>query len=173
MTGLAWFTSPWATVAGLLAGGTLGALLPASGAALAPFGNLYLSLMQMCVLPIIITAVTASIARLMLGDSAAALPRLALVFLCGLTLTAAIAMVAGLVIEPGAGLGQDQRVFLAHEMLRQDASSNGTPGPSLWALAQMIVPANVIRAAAEGQMLALLLFSVLLHGTGQAGGGAG
>lgn len=162
MTGLAWFTSPWATVAGLLAGGAVGVLLPATGAALAPVGNLYLSLMQMCVLPIIITAITASIARLMLGDSAAALPRLALVFLCGLMLTAAIAMVAGLVIEPGAGLGQEQRIFLAHEMLRQDASSSSGPGPSLWALAQMIVPANVIRAAAEGQMLALLLFSVLL-----------
>lgn len=162
MNGLAWLTSPWATVAGLLAGGTLGIVLPNAGIALAPFGQLYLSLMQMCVLPIIITAITASIARLMLGDSAAALPRLALVFVCGLILTAIIAMVAGLLIEPGAGLGQDQRVFLAHEMLRQDASSSAAPGPSLWALAQMIVPANVIRAAAEGQMLALLLFSVLL-----------
>lgn len=162
MNGLAWLTSPWATVAGLLAGGTLGIVLPNAGIVLAPFGQLYLSLMQMCVLPIIITAITASIARLMLGDSAAALPRLALVFVCGLILTAIIAMVAGLLIEPGAGLGQDQRVFLAHEMLRQDASSSAAPGPSLWALAQMIVPANVIRAAAEGQMLALLLFSVLL-----------
>lgn len=162
MNGLAWLTSPWATVAGLLAGGALGIVLPNAGIALAPFGQLYLSLMQMCVLPIIITAITASIARLMLGDSAAALPRLALVFVCGLILTAIIAMVAGLLIEPGAGLGQDQRVFLAHEMLRQDASSSAAPGPSLWALAQMIVPANVIRAAAEGQMLALLLFSVLL-----------
>lgn len=162
MKGLAWLTSPWTTVTGLLAGGALGAALPAAGAALAPLGDLYLSLMQMCVLPIIISAITASIARLMLGDSADALPRLALVFVAGLVLTAAIAMVAGLVIEPGAGLGQDQRVFLAREMLRQEASSSAATGPSLWTLAQMIVPTNVIRAAADGQMLAMLLFSVLL-----------
>jgi len=157
-----WLTSPWATVTGLVAGGALGALLPSAGTALAPFGTLYLSLMQMCVIPLIITAITASIARLMLGDSAAALPRLAMVFVCGLVSTAVIAMLAGLVIAPGAELGQDQRVFLAHEMLRQEATSSAAPGPSLWTLAQMIVPSNVIRAAADGQMLALLLFSVLL-----------
>jgi Na+/H+-dicarboxylate symporter len=162
MNRFAWLTSPWATVAGLVAGGMLGAFLPAAGLAVAPFGALYLSLMQMCVIPLIITAITSSISRLMLGDSAGELPRLALVFLCGLILTAVIAMLAGLLIEPGAGLGQDQRVFLAHEMLRHEATSSDAPGPSLWTLAQMIIPTNVVRAAADGQMLALLLFSVLL-----------
>lgn len=164
-------SSPWATVAGLLAGGILGAWLPSAGEALAPFGQLYLQLMQMCVLPLIITAVTASIARLILGDSGAALPRLALVFLLGLAATAAIAMAAGLAFQPGAGLDENQRVFLAHEMLVHDAADSGQPTPSLWSLAHMVVPANVIHAAAEGQMLALLLFSLLLGlGLGKLGG---
>lgn len=164
-------SSPWATVAGLAAGGMLGAWLPSAGEALAPLGQLYLQLMQMCVLPIIITAVTASVARLILGDSGAALPRLALVFLAGLALTAAIAMTAGMVFQPGSGLAEDQRVFLAREMLAHDAAATGQPVPSLWSLAQMVVPANVIHAAAEGHMLALLLFSLLLGmGLGKLGG---
>lgn len=162
-------SSPWAVVAGLLAGGVLGIWLPEAGMALEPVGQLYLQLMQMCVLPIIISAVTASIARLILGDSGAALPRLALVFLAGLAATAAIALAAGLLFQPGIGLGQDQRVFLANEILQQDAT--GQPAPSLWLLAQMVIPANVIRAAAEGHMLALLLFSLLLGmGLGKLGG---
>lgn len=174
MSRLACLSSPWATVAGLLAGGALGVWQPVAGTALAPLGELYLSLMQMCVLPIIITAITGSIARLMLGDSAAALPRLALVFLAGLALAAAIALAVGLAVEPGSGLAQDQRVFLAQQMLRQDSADTGQAGPSLWALAQMIVPANVIRAAADGHMLALLLFSVLLGlGLGTLKGGQG
>lgn len=164
-------SSPWAVVAGLLAGGVLGAWLPEAGMALEPVGQLYLQLMQMCVLPIIISAVTASIARLILGDSGAALPRLALVFLAGLAATAAIALAAGLLFQPGIGLGQDQRVFLANEILLQDAAASGQPAPSLWLLAQMVIPANVIRAAAEGHMLALLLFSLLLGmGLGKLGG---
>lgn len=164
-------SSPWAVVAGLLAGGVLGVWLPEAGMALEPVGQLYLQLMQMCVLPIIISAVTASIARLILGDSGAALPRLALVFLAGLAATAAIALAAGLLFQPGIGLGQDQRVFLANEILLQDAAATGQPAPSLWLLAQMVIPANVIRAAAEGHMLALLLFSLLLGmGLGKLGG---
>lgn len=164
-------SSPWAVVAGLLAGGVLGIWLPEAGMALEPVGQLYLQLMQMCVLPIIISAVTASIARLILGDSGAALPRLALVFLTGLAATAAIALAAGLLFQPGIGLGQDQRVFLANEILQQDAAATGQPAPSLWLLAQMVIPANVIRAAAEGHMLALLLFSLLLGmGLGKLGG---
>lgn len=161
MTPAKWLTSPWATVTGLLAGGALGVWMPQAGTALEPVGDLYLSLMQMCVLPIILTAVTASIARLLLGSGARALPRLALVFLAGLAATALLALLASLAIEPGAGLAQDQRVFLANEMLRRETTAAGT-APSLWSLAQMMVPANVIHAAAEGQMLALLLFSLLL-----------
>lgn len=162
MNHLSWLNNPWAPVLGLLAGGALGAWLPAAGAALAPAGQMYLALMQMCVLPIILSAVTASIARLMRGDSAAALPRLALLFLCGLAATAIAALVAGLVLQPGSGLDLDQRIFLAHEMLKREGDGAESGGPSLWGLVQMIIPTNVIHAAAEGHMLALLLFSVLL-----------
>lgn len=162
MNRLSWLNNPWAPVLGLIAGGALGAWLPAAGSALAPAGQMYLALMQMCVLPIILSAVTASIARLMRGDSAAALPRLALLFLCGLAITAIASLVAGLVLRPGSGLDLDQRIFLAHEMLKREGGGGDDGGPSLWGLVQMIIPTNVIHAAAEGHMLALLLFSVLL-----------
>ena len=76
--------------------------------------------------------------------------------------TAAAALVAGLVFQPGSGLDLDQRIFLAHEMLKREGADSVATGPSLWGLVHMIVPTNVIRSAAEGHMLALLLFSVLL-----------
>lgn len=162
-------SSPWATLTGLLAGGLLGLWQPDLCLAMAPLGDLYLALMQMCVLPIIICAVTAGIARIMGTEHAASLPRLALVFVIGLALTAAIAMVAGFLFQPGSGLALDQRVFLAQEMLRREG--DGPAGiPSLWALTQLLVPANIVQAAAQGQLLALLLFSLLLGlGLGSVG----
>lgn len=174
MNRLQWLTNPWSPVAGLVAGAALGAWQPAIGIALAPAGETYLALMQMCVLPIIISAVTASIARLMRGDNAHALPRLALLFLGGLALSAVVAMAAGLLIQPGSGLDQNQRVYLAQEMLRHEETSGGNAGLSLWSLVQMVIPTNVIRAAADGHMLALLLFSLLLGlGLGSLGDGQG
>lgn len=166
--------APWATLVGLLGGGLLGMWAPALGQTLAPVGELYLALMQMCVLPIIITAVTTSIARLMMGENAATLGRLALIFLGGLLLAAALAMLGAMVVDPGSGLAQDQRVFLAKQMLRHEALDIQVGDPSLWSLVQMVVPSNVIHAAAEGQMLALLLFSLLLGmGLGKLGGSQG
>lgn len=174
MNRLHWLTNPWSPVAGLVAGAALGSWQPAIGIALAPAGETYLALMQMCVLPIIISAVTASIARLMRGDNAQALPRLALLFLGGLAVSAVVAMLAGLLIQPGSGLDQNQRVFLAQEMLRHEENSAGHAGLSLWSLVQMVIPTNVIRAAADGHMLALLLFSLLLGlGLGSLGDGQG
>ncbi|MBR9973313.1 dicarboxylate/amino acid:cation symporter [Magnetospirillum sulfuroxidans] len=167
---LRWLTSPWAVLGGLSAGAVLGILVPAAGAALAPFGELYLSLMQMCVLPIIVTAISTSIARLLISDSANALPRLALLFIAGMALTALLSLTVAVVVEPGIGLAINQKVFLAQEMLRQEAQSAGGPQPSLWLLVQMIVPTNIVRAAAEGHTLALLLFSLLLGlGLGKLG----
>lgn len=165
-----WLTSPWAVLGGLATGAALGAFIPTAGAALEPFGKLYLSLMQMCVLPIIVTAISTSIARLLISDSAGALPRLALVFIIGMALTALLSLTAAVIIEPGAGLALNQKIFLAQEMLRQEAHSDGAPPASLWLLVQMIVPTNIVRAAAEGHTLALLLFSLLLGlGLGKLG----
>lgn len=167
-------TSPWATLAGLAAGAVLGGTLPTAGIALAPFGQLYLALMQMCVLPIIVTAISASIARLLVGEHGNALPRLALVFAAGLVLTALVSLAAAALVQPGSGLAPEQRVFLAQEMLRHEAAAESSAQPSLWTLAQMIVPANIVRAAADGHTLALLLFSLLLGlGLGKLGPGQG
>lgn len=160
---LAWLASPWANVAALVLGGVAGTRWPAVGTALGPFGDLFLALMQMCVLPIIITAVTVSVARLLRpGQSAAILRQLVLIFLGGLTISAAVALIAGLLVEPGSGLAQHERVFMAQEMLRREAGGGPDTPPSLWLLAEMIVPANIVRAAAEGKTLALMLFSILL-----------
>ena len=169
-----WLCSPWATLGGLAAGAALGVALPAAGIALTPYGQLYLALMQMCVLPIIVTAISASIARLLIGEHGNALPRLALVFLVGMILTAVVSLTASLLAQPGAALAPDQRVFLAQEMLRHEADAGHSAQPSLWTLVQMIVPTNIVRAAAEGHTLALLLFSVLLGlGLGKLGPGQG
>ena len=56
--------SPWAILAGIAAGVLIGLYQPSLAAKLAPTGEMYLSLLQMCVLPIMMTAIISSIAPL-------------------------------------------------------------------------------------------------------------
>jgi len=57
--------SPWVAFSGMIAGIIIGIKYNALALKLAPFGNIYLSLLQMCIVPIMITAVVSSIGRLL------------------------------------------------------------------------------------------------------------
>ena len=77
--------SPWVVFSGMIAGIIIGIKYNALALKLAPFGNIYLSLLQMCIVPIMITAVVSSIGRLLTTAQASKyIGRLVLVFLLGM-----------------------------------------------------------------------------------------
>lgn len=156
--------SPWTSLAGLGGGLAFGLLAPDMAAYLARPGKLYLGLLQMCVMPIIVTAIAGSLARLTLFGQTGAVrvSRLALVFGCGLLLAALGGLLIGLIANPGGDLDPLQRKFLAERILDSEAADGGLDVGSLWLLAEKIVPSNVIRSAASGDTLAVLVFSMLL-----------
>lgn len=157
-------TSPWAALAGLGGGALFGLWAPEKAALLAPPGKLYLSLLQMCVMPIIVTAIAGSLARIaLLGEgSTVSLGRMGLIFVGGLFSVAALAFTVGVIFEPGGGLELSQRAFLAQQVFQFESHSGTASVNGLWALADKIVPSNIFRSAASGDTLAVLVFSVLL-----------
>lgn len=162
--GMSFVASPWAALVGLGGGALFGLWKPETAALLAQPGKLYLSLLQMCVMPIIVTAIAGSLARIaLLGkNSTVSLARMGLVFVAGLVGVAVLAFTVGVLFEPGGGLELSQRAFLAQQVLQYESHS-GSPGVNgLWALADKIVPSNIFRSAASGDTLAVLVFSVLL-----------
>jgi DAACS family dicarboxylate/amino acid:cation (Na+ or H+) symporter len=126
-----------------------------------PIGQIFLRLLFMLVVPLIVSALAIAVAEL--GD----LRRLGRIGLKTLVYTAAVSATAvaigvGLVnaIEPGAGLPEELKQNLGTgTQLPATASAAGRSGADFIV---NLVPANVVRAMAEGDMLALMVFALLL-----------
>ena len=128
-----------------------------------PFGRLFLRLIFMVVLPLLFSALTLGVAGL--GD-VRTLGRIGIkTFLYTLVVTS-VSVFIGLVLvnffRPGAGLSPEARAEL-----QQATATPAPPAPStqenpvLRAL-MAIVPDNPIRAAAQGEMLAVMFFSLMV-----------
>jgi len=126
-----------------------------------PIGQIFLRLLFMLVIPLIVSALALAVAEL--GD----LRRLGRIGLKTLAYTAAVSTIAvgigvGLVnlFEPGSGLPEELKQGLGAGMqVPVAAAAVGRTG------AQFIVnlvPTNVVRAMADGDMLALMVFALLL-----------
>jgi proton glutamate symport protein len=165
-----WLRSPWCLAASVALGVYLGTNQPQLATAIAPVGTLYLGLLKMCVLPILITAITTSIGRLIMSqDASQSIRRILLVFplalLCVSSLTAIIAAIAA----PGKNLSeatlQTLGVLVNQSGIDLEISLNGPIAASDEAnLSQFLlgmVPANIFGALSEGQTLQVLVFSII------------
>src|SRR4030067_679891 len=95
--------NPWIVFGSMIAGGIIGFAFPELGAQLSPIGHLYINLLQMSVIPILLTAVTGSLARLFISGSASRyISRLAITIVFGLMLASAIGILIGLIGKPGS-----------------------------------------------------------------------
>jgi DAACS family dicarboxylate/amino acid:cation (Na+ or H+) symporter len=157
---------------GMIAGAALGALarltLPAGvlegvvANASEPAGQIFLRLLFMLVIPLLVSALSLGVAGL--GD----LGRLGRVGAKTLAYTvvvssAAVLIGVGLVnwLEPGAGLAPE-----VQERLRASLGSGLAAAPPAGATGKdflvALVPSNVVRAMADGDMLAVMFFSLFL-----------
>ncbi len=126
-----------------------------------PAGQLFLRLLFMLVIPLIVSALAVSVTSL--GDLRR-FGRLGGLTLLYTAVVSAIAVAIGVtlvnVFEPGAGFSPERRAdLLAHASMPPVAPSAGASGVSFLV---NLVPSNVVRAMADGDMLALMVFSVLL-----------
>lgn len=144
---------------GIIAGVILGYLEPQLGVSLKPLGDLFIKLIRMLLAPIIFASVVVGVARMGNIREAGRVGLKAILYFEVLsTLSLVLGMVVVNLVKPGAGMNID-------------ASHIGTDSISSYTtLAQHatitdffmnIVPNSVVGAFAQGEMLQIILFSVL------------
>ena len=129
-----------------------------------PIGQLFLRLLFMLVIPLIFSALVMGVAGL--GD----LRRLGRIGLKTLAYTVAVSSIAVLlgvtlvnVMRPGDGLPPEQRAALTEAAAERSTTLSATAAPRTGIeFLVRLVPDNPLRAAVEGDMLAVMVFSLLV-----------
>ncbi len=129
-----------------------------------PFGRLFLRLIFMVVLPLIFSALVLGVAGL--GD-VGRLGRIGIKTLAYTVLATGLSVVLGLtmvnVVRPGAGLSPETRATLTAAATRSGAPpAAATVAPVGLEALLAIVPDNPLRAAVNGDMLAVMFFSLMV-----------
>ncbi len=130
----------------------------------APAGQLFLNLLFMLVLPLMFSALILGIAEI--GDIAA-LGRIGWRTLLYTAVVTSVAICIGLavvnLIQPGRGMDPD----LLHSVVaagseKAKAIADAHPSLSVVQMLLGIVPKNVVKAAADGELLAVMFFAIML-----------
>lgn len=166
-----WLRSPWSILVSVLLGIYIGTQLPVVAEAIAPIGNLYLGLLKMCVLPILLSAISNSIGRLMQShDAKQYVQRILVVFPTAMLAVSAIAAAVAAFTGPGRNLstatleslgglvnqsGIDLEVSLSGPLPVEEAGTNITT------FVMNMVPENIFLALSEGQTLKVLIFAIV------------
>ena len=147
-------------VTGMVLGVLVGALLPNVGKDLKPLGDIFIRLIQMVVGLIIFCTVTHGIASVRdLGKVA----RIAIKAMVYFEVVTSIALVIGLVtinvLKPGVGMHIDPAMLHTATLTDKDATPNSPIGAGAFLV--NLVPNSAVNAFAQGDILQILVFSVL------------
>lgn len=164
--------SGWLVLAGALLGVYIGLNQPSWAAVVAPFGQLYLDILKMCVLPILITAISMSIARLIkFKNNTHYIRRMALVFALGLAVTSIIGILSGIFTQPGADMPDKALKVLGAAVhlsggpeLEVYLTTPYVPPEDVLLIKQFLInliPDNIFSALSDGSSLKVLFFAIL------------
>lgn len=148
---------------GLILGIIVGGIFYGSETAqsfLQPFGDLFLRLIKMIVVPIVLSSIIVAIAGV--GDlkSVGKLGAKSLTYFIGMTMVAiAIGLISANLFQPGAGLVMDQ--LEQSDISGYVETSEEQEGKSITDTLLHIVPTNPFQAMIEGDMLAIIFFAVV------------
>lgn len=148
---------------GLILGIIVGGIFYGSETAqsvLQPFGDLFLRLIKMIVVPIVLSSIIVAIAGV--GDlkSVGKLGAKSLTYFIGMTMVAiAVGLISANLFQPGAGLVMDQ--LEQSDISGYVETSEAQEGKSITDTLLHIVPTNPFQAMVEGDMLATIFFAVV------------
>jgi proton glutamate symport protein len=157
---------PVAMFAGLIAGGVLGWLDKGQLPAIGTLGEIYIRLLQMCVIPLLFTAVATSLSRLFLDGAANRyFTRLVLLVISGLAIAGALGVALGYWGQPGGELQLAAREIIGKVIFTAEASGTAVdPEHARGAFSDLVVgmfPENIFGALTTGNKIAILMFAVL------------
>ncbi|RDW16663.1 cation:dicarboxylate symporter family transporter [Oceanobacillus chungangensis] len=149
---------------GLILGIIVGGIFYGSETAqsvLQPFGDLFIRLIKMIVVPIVLSTIIVAIAGV--GDlkSVGKLGGKSLTYFISMTLVAiGVGLIAGNVFQPGAGLNMES--LEQGDISGYVETSEEQEGKTIADTLLHIVPTNPVQAMVEGDMLAIIFFAVVL-----------
>lgn len=147
---------------GLALGVLVGAILGPRAAAAEPLGTLFVKAIRMVVVPLIVSSLIMALAGLPGRSALGRTGARAFGFLLASLLASLLVGIAfGVVFRPGTAISSEARASLLSGQSLPEASSPASR-PSLVDTLLAIVPDNPVRAAVEGNMLQVLVASVLL-----------
>ncbi|MGH8174241.1 MAG: dicarboxylate/amino acid:cation symporter, partial [Rhodanobacteraceae bacterium] len=129
----------------------------------APAGQLFLRLLFMLVLPLMFTALILGVAEI--GDIAA-LGRIGWRTLLYTVIVTCIAIAVGLAVvnllQPGRGMDPELLRQAVETSSQAKAITEARPSLSIVDMILGVVPRNVVKSAADGELLAVMFFSLML-----------
>ena len=161
---LKFLLSPWAIFAGMALGVAIGLMNKDVANHLAAFGKIYLNLIQMIVLPIMVTAVVSSFGNLFHSELASEyVKKIFFTFIIGLVIASILGMIVGAVFSPGSHVSESEKLLLSQNIAHMDnLTQDGTIGSGMLQFVTNAIPTNIFSALAGGNMLAVLFFCMLL-----------
>jgi proton glutamate symport protein len=156
---------PLTVMAGLVLGGVYGWFDRGQTPMIDLAGDLYLRMLQMCVIPLVFTAVVTSLGKLFVSGTASRyLARLVLIVVVGLLIASGLGILIGLWGAPGAEIHQDARQVIGNAVFSAEAMATpagGDGSQTFVDIALGIVPENIFVALSTGNMLAILFFAIM------------
>jgi aerobic C4-dicarboxylate transport protein len=143
----------------IVLGITVGHFWPEIGASLKPLGDAFIKLVKMIIAPVIFLTVTTGIAGMSdLKKVGRVAGKAFAYFLTFSTLALVVGLIVGNFVQPGAGLNIDPATLDGSAVADYASKAHDT---TIVGFLQGIIPATVVGAFAEGNILQVLFFSVL------------
>jgi len=138
---------------------TVGHFWPEIGASLKPLGDAFVKLVKMIIAPVIFLTVTTGIAGMSdLKKVGRVAGKAFAYFITFSTLALVVGLIVGNFVQPGAGLNIDPATLDGSAVADYAAKAHDT---TVVGFLQGIIPATVVGAFSEGNILQVLFFSVL------------
>ena len=145
----------WILVA-MVAGVVVGAVMGDEAKMFTPLGALFIQLIKMLVVPLVGISIISGAASLGSSRSAGKIGVTSILYILLTTVVSiVIAVVAGAIFKPGAGLSAEG---IASIMANASTEQAAATELSFWDTVIGMIPANPIRAFAEGNILQIILF---------------
>ena len=149
----------WIRVA-MVAGIVVGVAMGEGASVFAPLGTLFIQLIKMLVVPLVAVSIISGAATLGGSRSAGKIGVISIGYILLTTvISIVIAIVAGLIFQPGAGLSAES-VGLINSATSTTEQTASTPG--FWQTVIGMIPANPIKAFADGNILQIIVFGLFL-----------
>ena len=158
---------PVVIMLGIFAGFVIGIKFHTLAKTIAPLGKMYLAFLNMCILPIIITAVISGLAKIIrTPEIGRRFPRIAISYAILLIIPSIIGVVAALIGQPGKGLSKADMAALG-SMLADGGTASTSGQAGIIEFLVSIVPWNFFDSLSKGQTMSIVFACIFIGiGTG-------